>query len=265
MSSNHHPLTMPENLILEVRDNIVIVTLDRPPVNALTVPLYLGFAEVFDRISAYAPGADCVILRSKGKNFCGGNDLDEFLTMNPENVEERMSAVRAAMSSIYHCEIPVVGAVQGVALGAGLGLAASCDLLVATHDASFGLPEISVGAMGGARHAMRLVPIGVVRRMHLTAEPVPASVLEHHGSVSELCDAERLEEVALRWARLIARHGPLAIRACKRSLTHVETYPELMSGYKYEQSLTGELSTTHDAKEAVRAFYERREPQYEGR
>ncbi|MGJ3558286.1 enoyl-CoA hydratase-related protein [Streptomyces sp. INA 01156] len=130
--------------------------------------------------------------------------------------------------------------------------------------ARFGLPEIQVGAMGGAKHASRLVPQALVRRMHFTGDMVPVEELVRYGGIDSVVPAERLLTAAGELARRIVRHSPVAIRTAKRSLNRIE-YMELKEGYTYEQSLTGELSAHDDAKEAVRAFFERREPRYTGK
>ncbi|WP_200945073.1 MULTISPECIES: enoyl-CoA hydratase-related protein [unclassified Nocardioides] len=244
-------------------DRVATVTMDRAPVNAVDQAMYLELVEVFSNVRHHLPDADVIILIGAGNTFCGGNDLHEFMTMTPENVTARMALVHAAFRSIYECEIPVIAAVDGVAAGTGVALAASADLVVATDRARFALPEISVGAMGGAKHLSRLVPQGVVRRMFYTAERVPASELARYGGIASVVPAEELVTTATALARSVARHSPVAIRIAKKSLTEIE-YLDLQSGYAREQRYTGELSGYADAKEAVRAFFERREPRYTG-
>ncbi|MFF3896272.1 enoyl-CoA hydratase-related protein [Streptomyces sp. NPDC001812] len=257
---------MSEFQFLDVRttDHVATVTMDNPPVNAVGLPMYDEIKALFTGIEQHAPGARAVILTGAGKHFCGGNDLDEFLTMTPENTGGRMLRVREAFWSIYDCPAPVIAAVHGVAVGTGLALAASCDMVVAAEGARFGLPEIQVGAMGGAKHASRLVPQALVRRMHFTGDMVPVEELARYGGIDSVVPAERLLTAAEELARRIVRHSPVAIRTAKRSLNRIE-YMELKEGYTYEQSLTGELSAHDDAKEAVRAFFERREPRYTGK
>jgi enoyl-CoA hydratase/carnithine racemase len=96
-----------------------------------------------------------VILAGRGKHFCAGTDLDDFATTMPDNADERMWQVREAFFAIQDCPVRVIGAVQGTAVGTGLAVAASCDYVIAAVDARIGLPEITVGVMGGARHLAR--------------------------------------------------------------------------------------------------------------
>lgn len=253
-----------EFLEVTTQDDVATVTMNRPPVNAVTLPMYAEIKRVFSRIEEYAPQARAVILAGAGKHFSGGNDLHEFQTMTPRNAAARMMAVREAFWAIYDSPLPVIAAVRGVAVGTGVALAASCDLVVAAQGATFSLPEIQVGAMGGAKHLSRLVPQGVVRRMHYTADMVPAEELLQYGGIVRVVPSEELETAATELAHRITRHSPVAIRIAKRSLNQIE-YMDLKSGYQFEQGLTGELSGYEDAKEALRAFFERREPVYLGR
>lgn len=253
-----------EHLDAAVEDTIGFVRLDRPPVNAVNGAMYLEIKRFFDDVESHLPGARVIVLRGRGRHFCGGNDLAEFQTMTPANAAERMRLVREAFWAVYDCPVPVIAAVHGAALGTGLAIAASCDLVVAAESARFGLPEVNVGVMGGAKHLSRLVPQGVVRRLHLQGDPVPAVELERYGGIAEVVPDDRLDDAARDLARSIARHSPVALRFAKRSLNAIEYLP-LKEGYELEQGLTGELSAFDDAKEAVNALVERRTPVYTGR
>ena len=251
-------------LTVTTTGHVATVTMRRPPVNAVSLPMYAEIKTAFSRIEEFAPEARAVILIGEGKHFCGGNDLEEFRTMTPANAAVRMMAVREAFWAIYDCPLPVIAAVRGVAVGTGVALAASCDLVVAAQGAKLSLPEIQVGAMGGAKHLSRLVPQGVVRRMHYTADMEPVEDLVQYGGIAAVVPSEELEGAAMDLARRITRHSPIAIRIAKRSLNQIE-YMDLKAGYQFEQGLTGQLSGYDDAKEAVAAFFERREPRYTGR
>lgn len=248
-------------LSIEERDRITTVRMSRPPVNAVNQAMYREIEQLFS--SADLPG-DVVVLASDGKHFCAGNDLVEFSTLTPANSDARMAEVRAAFFAIQDCHLPVIGAVQGSALGTGLAIAASCDFVVAADDARFGVPEISVGVMGGARHLARLVPWPWVRWMYLTGSSVPVHELTALGAVIETCPTEQLGELARSHAARIATHSGAAIRMAKRSLNAIETM-DLQAGYRFEQGLTTELSGHPDSQEAVLATLERRPPNYPSR
>jgi len=244
--------------------SVATITMKRPPVNAVGLPMYAEIKTVFSTIRDLLPEARVAILTGEGRHFCGGNDLNEFATMTRDNAPLRMLQVREAFTSIYDCAIPVIAAVRGVAVGTGVALAGSCDMVIAGESAKFSLPEIQVGAMGGAKHLSRLVPQGVVRRMHLTADVVPAQELSGYGGVVSVVPDDELMDAAHALAMRVARHSPVAIRIAKRSLNQIE-YMDLRSGYQFEQSLTAELAGYDDAKEAVAAFFEKRDPVYTGR
>lgn len=250
-----------EHLRWTLEDGIAVVTMDRPPVNAVNQQMYREIIAAFGPDSPFLAGAKVVVLGSSGRHFCAGNDLGEFGTLSPENSDARMLEVRSAFFAIQDCPVPVVGAVRGAALGTGLALAASCDFVVAADDARFGTPEVGVGVMGGARHLARLVPQPWVRWMYFTAEPIGAAQMLSLGSVVEVVPADELTEAALRHARLVSRYSAAVLRMAKRSLDHVEEM-ELRPGYIFEQSMTTELSGHPDSAEARAALLEGRQPEY---
>jgi len=244
--------------------HVATVWLDRPPVNATDPVLYREIREFFNDLGGHLPDARAVVLAGRGKHFCGGNDLATFQTLNPDNAPEHLRLAREAFWAIYDSSLPVIAAVQGVAVGSGLAIAASCDLVVAADDARFATPEVNVGVLGGAKHLSRLVPQGMVRLMHYTGDFYPAARLLPYGGIVEIVPEDRLLETAQALARSIARHSPVTLRLAKRSLNGIE-YLDLKTGYRFEQEQTQELSGHEDSKEAVNAFLEHRAPRYVGR
>jgi enoyl-CoA hydratase/carnithine racemase len=230
-------------------------------VNAVDLAMYAQIRDTFTGLHAAYPLGRVVVLEGAGRHFCAGNDLADFETMTSANAPERMQGVREAFWAIRDCPLPVVAAVQGSALGTGLALAASADLIVAAEDARFGLPELSVGVMGGARHLARLVPQQLVRKMFLTADPVTGAELAAAGGVCSAVPAAELPAAARALAQRIARHSPQAIIVGKRALNQIE-WTDLKSGYEAEQGYTGDMAGHPDAKEAIAAFREKRAPSY---
>ncbi|MCX4728818.1 enoyl-CoA hydratase-related protein [Streptomyces sp. NPDC090052] len=244
--------------------HVAVVNLAHPPVNAVTETMYQEIRHLFGNTAEYLPDARAIVLTGgESKHFCGGSDLNGFAELTPENAPERMRTVREAFWAIYDCPLPVIAAVHGAALGTGLAIAASCDMVIAAEGAKIGLPEVAVGMMGGAKHASRLVPPALARLLHYTADPLPAEDFVAHGGVLKVVPRERLLDEATALAARMARHSPVALGFAKRSLNTIE-YMDLKSGYEFEQGLSGELSAYPDAKEAVTAFFERREPKYTG-
>jgi enoyl-CoA hydratase/carnithine racemase len=254
-----------EHLQIEaVDDHIVTVWMHRPPVNAVNGAMYDEIRRAFGDPDAVAPDVRVMVLAGRGNHFCGGNDLDEFATMTPENADERMWHVREAFFAIQDCPVPVIGAVHGSALGTGLALAASCDYVIAADDARIGLPEITVGVMGGARHLGRWVSQPTIRRAFFTGTPLTATELHRLGAIHAVVPRDELMATVHEEAQLIAGYSPTAMRVAKRGLNAIEG-ADVKGGYAYEQRLTAQMSGHPDSKEALAARRERRAPAYAAR
>lgn len=246
---------------LEVADHIGLVTMDAPPVNAQNAQFNEELAYVFDCISDRSD-VRVAILTGAGKVFSAGADMRA--RGNLDDVGERWQHNRRARES-YHsvreCTKPVIAAINGAALGAGLAVAASCDILVAVEEAVLGLPEIGVGLLGGGRHAQRLFPHSTLRRMMLTGYRVPGPELYRLGVVEACVPRSELIAKAREIAEEIATKSPFAIRLAKQSLNVIEDL-SLRDGYRYEQNMTAQLSGHPDSKEAMAAFHEKRKPKF---
>src|SRR5207302_6212018 len=164
-----------------VTDGIGEVIIDRPPVNALDVKSWFELAWTLRGLGD-DPAVTVVVLRAEGKGFCAGVDIKE-LQAEPDAIVGVNRGCYEAFAAVYDCAVPVVAAVQGFCLGGGIGLVGNADVIVASDDATFGLPEVDRGALGAATHLARLVPQLVMRRLYFTASTVDAATLAHYGSV----------------------------------------------------------------------------------
>jgi enoyl-CoA hydratase len=207
-----------------------------------------------------------VVLTGEGKTFCAGADLKGRANVikGPGDLRAHSRRTRECFHAIRECTKPVVAAINGPALGSGLSMAASCDILVASERAVFGLPEIDVGLLGGGRHAMRLFSHSRLRRMMLAGYRVPAEELYRLGIVEACAPHEELLDAALEIARVIAAKAPLASQLAKHTLNTIEGM-SLRDGYRYEQDMTAQIAKTEDAKEAQLAFREKRAALFKGR
>ena len=244
-----------------VRDDqgIAEVVVDVPPVNALTVA---GWFELADTITAAGkdPETRVVVLRSEGKGFNAGVDIKEM--QRTEGFHALVGANRgcyAAFAAVYECAVPVIAAVHGYCLGGGIGLAGNADIIVATSDATFGLPEVDRGALGAATHLARLVPQHKMRQMVYTATTVTAQELHHYGSVLAVVEQDRLQDAAFALAHQIAEKSPVVIRAAKESLNGIDPV-DVKKSYRFEQGFTFELNLSGVADEARDAFVDKRDP-----
>lgn len=235
-----------------VDGGVATVTMDRPPVNAVDLLMYHELRDLFVDIDQVGPGVRAVVLTGEGRHFCAGNDLDDFATMDSDNVRERMFHVREAFFAIQECVVPVIGAVAGAALGTGLALAASCDFVIAAEDASFGLPELSVGLHGGARHLGRLVAQPTVRWMYFTGQRLSGAEMRELGAVVAVVPREEVVTRAQEEARRIAAFSPAAVRMGKQGLNDIE-YVDVRRGYEHEQGLTARMMDHPDSKVALHA------------
>lgn len=245
-------------------DGIAVVTLNRPPVNALTTELYELIAVTFEALGR-ADGINCVILTAAGRRaFSAGKDLHEFLATTVEEDPVKAAVTRRTFSAVLDCAVPVIAAVNGPALGAGAVLAAMCDIRIASAAATFGLPEINVGRCGGGAPLGRLLPQGTLRRMFFTGQPIDAAEAHRLGFVETVTAPETLMAEATRLATIIAAKAPLGIRLGKQALNEIEGMP-VKDGYLIEQQYSTRLMATEDAREATRAVVEKRPPVFRGR
>ncbi|HEY1698166.1 MAG TPA: enoyl-CoA hydratase-related protein [Trebonia sp.] len=263
-----------EFVSVEVADLVATVTLRRPPVNALSAPMMREIAQVFASLGRGTDAAVAILTADGEKIFCAGADIGESdrrynrrELLPSESVADLVDpgdVVRDCFFSISSGGLPVIAAVNGLALGAGVALVASCDVVVASEKAAFGLPEIDVGVLGGGRHLQRLVGPYKAREMMFTGQRLPAAELERFGSVSAVVPPGELSERALSLARVIASKSPLALRLAKQSMNRVEHLP-LEEGYQLEQDYTSRVSRFDDALEARTARREKRSPAWKWR
>lgn len=240
---------------------MLLVTIDRPPVNAMSLQAH---RELLAALRAVDDDASirCVVLTGAGdRAFVAGGDVGELGAMDAATALERTRVIRNVFDAIRRNPVPVVGAVNGHALGGGLCMVAQCDVVVAAETAKFGLPEINVGVMGGTKHLARLVPDKVMRWMALTGTRVDARYLERFGGILKVVPREQLLDAALQAADAICANSPAAVRLMKEAINLTEHMP-LDDGYHVETYATAIISTHPDSKEAARAFREKRSAVY---
>ena len=244
-----------------VADHIAVVTMDHPPVNAQNAEFNVEMAYVFDMLSDRAD-VRVAVLTGAGKVFSAGADLKARPDKSkPGERWQHNRRARESYHAVRECTKPVIAAINGAALGAGLAVAASCDILLCADEASLGLPEIDVGLLGGGKHTQRLFSHSTRRRMMLTGYRVPGPELYRLGIVEASVPRDQLMEKAMGLAREIAGKSPAAIRLAKRTLNTIEDMT-LRDGYRYEQNMTTELGDHPDSAEAQAAFREKRPARY---
>ena len=226
-----------------VRDGPVAeVVVDVPPVNALPVAGWFELADVLNALGRDGT-VNAVVLAAAGRGFNAGVDVKEM--QRTEGFTALIGANRgcaAAFAAVYDCPVPVIAAVHGFCLGGGIGLVGNADVVVASEDASFGLPEVDRGALGAATHLARLVPTHLLRAMVYTARTVTAAELAHFGSVFRvLPDAAATRLAARELAHEIAAKDPYVIRLAKESLNGIDPV-DVRRSYRFEQGFTFEIN-----------------------
>ncbi len=222
-------------------DGIRVVTMEHPPVNALTVQGWFDVAAALDEAGRDLD-THVVVLRAEGRGFNAGVDIKEM--QNTTGFDALIGANKgcfAAFKAVYECAVPVIAAVNGFCLGGGVGLVGNADIIVASDDAFFGVPEVNQGALGAATHMARLVPQHLMRSLYFTARTIKATELVQHGSVLEVVPRDQLDDAALRVAGEIASKDTRVIRAAKECLNGIDPI-DVNKSYRFEQGFTMELN-----------------------
>jgi enoyl-CoA hydratase len=250
---------------------VAVVTIDNPPVNALSAPLLEELEAEIDRLDG-VESVRAIVLRGAGERaFVAGADISEFpsLRQAAADAQERGSArgIQKLGARMDAARKPFVAAIHGFCLGGGLELAMCCDLRVASEDAQLGQPEIKLGLIpggGGTQRLPRLVGIGRALLLNLTGDFVDAQTAYDWGLVEKVVPREELMETALGIAKAIAARSPVAV-AILRELARTTRDLPLEEGLRREADGFRRCLESEDGAEGVSAFLEKREPQFTGR
>jgi len=257
-----------ENLLVEHDGAVAIVTINRPEkrnaLNALTI------REIHHAMTAL--GADhrvgAVVLTGAGdKAFVAGADITELAVMTPAGGKEHAAAGQRAFDAVETLGKPVIGAINGFALGGGCELAMACTLRIAAESARFGQPEINLGltpGYAGTQRLPRLVGRGRALELLLTGEMIGAQRAYEIGLVNRVVPAASLRAEAVTLAAALAAKAPVATRYILEAVQHGAEMP-LADAQHLEATLFGLMASTDDAREGTRAFLDKRPPQWKGR
>jgi len=243
-----------------ITERIAELVIERPPVNALDDAGWHALADEIERLGE-RPDVSVVVIRAEGRGFCAGVDIKE-LDKHPEKIISVNAGNYRTFKAVHRNAVPVIAAVHGFVLGGGIGIAGAADIVVAAEDATFGVPEVDRGAMGGGAHLQRLFPVQKVRAMYFTGEPITAAEAYRLGAVEGVVPRAELREAALAIARKIAAKSPAMIRLAKESLNGIED-GNLEDKYRWEQGFTLQAYSEKDSAETRRAFVEKRDAKFE--
>lgn len=255
-------------LLVTQHETIWEITINRPgSLNALNPDVLQGLILEFQKIGR-APDCRAVIITGSGpKAFVAGADILSMSQLGPRPIADYAELGQRATRLIETFPAPVIAAVNGFALGGGLELALSCDLIIAADTAKLGQPEVNLGIIPGFGGTQRLIHrcgVGTARRLCYTGELLSAEEGRSVGIVDKVVPAASLLEEARNWAKLIASKAPLAVKGAKRVI-RASQETDLLSGLRLEVEEFLSLFGSADREEGMTAFLEKRPPKFTGR
>jgi len=251
----------------QVEERIAVVTIDRPPVNALSPQVLNEIEETFQELLALSEVGAVIITGGSGEFFSAGADIKTIPEMLPPDAFQLATSTQKILTLIEEFHRLVIAAVNGLALGGGLELALACDIRVAEEHALFGFPEVALGLLpgaGGTQRLARLVGPGKAKELILTGDPINAVEAKTIGMVERVVPRGSAFSEASRIAQRVLLRGPVAVANAKKAISHA-TSLGLKDGLEMEARLFSELFDTQDKREGVAAFIEKRKPKFLGK
>lgn len=246
---------------------VLVVTLNRPERrNALNTQMGEELRELFSGFYVDPEGVRCIVLTGAGTAFCAGGDLKQRNDMTNQAWQRQHAIFEQHVQAMMACPVPILAAVNGAAFAGGLEMALSADFVYAARSARFALTETSLGIMpgaGGTQNLPRACGVRRAKEIIFTAAPFSADQALEWGIVNQLFDDAELMEHSLATARRIAANAPLAVRQAKKAIM-MSTELDWKSGYAFEIEAYNRLVPTRDRLEGVRAFNEKRKPDFHG-
>ena len=257
-----------DNVRIDIRDGIAIVTVDRPKVlNALNVQTVEELREAFEQLRADDSVRAVIVTGGGEKAFVAGADINELAKITPVTGKEVAEKGQRIFRDIETFPKPVIAAINGFALGGGCELALACHIRIASESAQLGLPEVTLGIIpgyGGTQRMARLLGKGKALELICTGDRIGAAEAERIGLVNRVIPADQLMAVAEELAGKIASRGPLAVRAAIEAVM-IGSDMGFEEGQFLEATLFGLLASSDDMKEGMAAFLEKRKAEFKGK
>lgn len=246
--------------------SVAVLTMDRPPLNLLRLD---DMAELGAHLASLRgdPGIRAIVLTGRGSAFIGGADITTFGGTGPAEAKFALLGGQRVLRDMEEMEKPVVAAVNGYAFGGGCEVALACDIRICAQEARFGQLEINYGIMpgwGGTQRLPRVVGMGLAKDIILTGRTVDAAEAFRIGLVSRVTEGSALMETALEIAGMLASKPPVAIALAKEAI-NASAECSIPAGGALEADACAITMGTEDCLEGVRAFIEKRMPQFRGR
>lgn len=256
-----------KNLIIEKEDEIAVLTMNRPKtLNALNSETLMELKSALESLEK-DKAVKVVIITGAERSFVAGADISEMVDMNALEAQNHSKLGQETFFKIENLCKTVIAAINGFALGGGCELAMACDIRIASSKAKFGQPEVNLGVtpgFGGTQRLPRLVGKGKAKELIFTGDIINADEALRIGLVNRVVEPEKLMEEAKNLAKKIASKGQIAVRLAKADINYGMEV-DLPSGCAIEIDAFGLCFSTHDQKEGMRAFLERRKPKFKGK
>ena len=236
-----------------IRDRIAEIVFDVRPVNAFNSETWMSIPDIITA-AGKNPDVHCILIRAEGRGFCGGVDIKE-MQAHPERITLLNRGNYLTFKAIHNAEVPVVSAVHKFVIGGGIGICGASDVIIAADDAYFSLPEVDRGAMGGASHLSRMLPLHKVRAAFFTGGNIPAAEAYRLGAVEKIVAPDALADEARAFCAIIAGKSRKALVIAKEALNGLESR-DVDRGYRWEQGFTLEMYMHEDSQKSRDAFVE---------
>src|SRR5690554_679282 len=242
-----------------INNGVAELIFNKPPVNAFTAQGWADIATGLEQLGQ-DDSVRCIIIAAEGRGFCAGVDIKE-LQSDSSLITKVNKGNYDTFKAIHRNPKPVIVAVHGFVLGGGIGISGAADIIVASECATFAVPEVDRGAMGGGAHLQRMFPVQKVRYMYFTGDAIDAAEAHRLGAVERVVPRDQLLATAREIATSIAEKSPRMIELAKEALNGIED-GNLEDKYGWDHGFTQEAYASKDSQEARDAFVEKRDANF---
>ncbi|MBS4208841.1 enoyl-CoA hydratase [Bacillus sp. FJAT-50079] len=255
------------HLMVKINEKIATVTINRPPANALSSQLITELGQLLDQLET-DDQVRAILIHGEGRFFSAGADIKEFTTVTTGEEFSKLAMIgQHVFEKVESFPKPIVAAIHGAALGGGLELAMACHIRLVSETAKLGLPELQLGLIpgfAGTQRLPRLIGSAKAAELLFTSEPLTGAQAVQWGLANESYPEEVLQTKAFEMMQKIAKKSPIALKAAIDQLRYSKS-DRFYEGVKEEANKFGVVFTSEDAQEGIRAFLEKREPQFKGK
>jgi len=256
-----------KNILFKIEEQIATITFNRPKVlNALNEASLKELSDAIDKVAGDEDIRVLILTGAGDKSFVAGADITEFLKFNALKAKIFSEMGHGIVNKLQELPIPVLGAVNGFALGGGCEIVIACDFIYASENAMFGLPEINLGIIpgfGGTQRLPRLIGKNRAKEMIFTGKMIPAAEAQSMGLVNKVCAQDQLMDEVLKVAKIIISKGRVSLRAAKQAINNGMDV-DLKTGCRIETDAFAVCLASPDAKEGTQAFLEKRAADFKG-